>query len=141
MAVISYLPSHQPVLNYERNPSHFDTGRTKAQNSLYSPGGKRQRWGSTPSIFHPKLLFLYPSLSLPIHRRAPRQDSSLLLLLMPSEHVYELAGRHFHTCLCAHWEDPELRMGNSLGQRCIGRAWCPWISHIGHGWLRNLEAD
>lgn len=60
---------------------------------------------------------------------------------MPSEHVCELVERHFHTCLCLHWEDPELRMGYSLGQRCIGRAWRPLDFSDWPGWLRNLEAD
>lgn len=76
----------------------------------------------------PQVSFILSSSSCILHYLSqftgehPDRTLLLLLLLMPSEHVYELAGWHFHTCLCAHWEDPELRMGYSLGQRCIGRA-------------------
>lgn len=93
--------------------------------TFYSPSDKRQSWGSISNVLHSKFIFLNPSLSLPITRRLPWWDS-LLLLLMPNEHAYELA--------CSM---PTSALGKSWVQsRVFSKAQVHWKDVVSPAFLR-----
>lgn len=135
MAAISHLPSHQPILNYKRDPSHFVTGRTKAQNSHCTLRMIKGRVG----VQSQTSFVLSPS-PCTLHCLSQSLGRTLRYRCLLRVHVNRLGGISNHACI---------RTGKIMsserdvfwGRDVLKGHDTTWLFLIGHSWLRNFDAD